>query len=221
MDETVREIFEIFGEDLEAKGPQLAKNLRLRMCLEKMLELHEGTMRQDLRRQEKSYTERLWRAALSWTERRQMMEALSLAERHAREVAEEEVETCHQLLNAAAEFRRGMRNLEMEGGSGQEIASGLGLAPAVLLGKTRVRPQENQEDAKEKKVQSDLCQEELDEFALPHMMPARQVSPTPVVPSARCVWSQSISESPESEVQSQRSGILRSFESQASTAEPP
>ena len=30
---------------------------------------------------------------------------------------------------------RGMRNLEMEGGSGQEIASGLGLAPAVLLGK--------------------------------------------------------------------------------------
>ena len=32
----------------------------------------------------------------------------------------------------------------------------------------------------------------------------RQVSPTPVVPSARCVWSQSISESPESEVQSQR-----------------
>jgi len=37
---------------------------------------------------------------------------------------------------------RGMRNLEMEGGSGQEIASGLGLAPAVLLGKTRVRPQD-------------------------------------------------------------------------------
>jgi len=219
MDETVREIFEIFGEDLEAKGPQLAKNLRLRMCLEKMLELHEGTMRQDLRRQEKSYTERLWRAALSWQERRQMIEALSLAERHAREVAEEEVETCHQLLNAAAEFRRGMRNLEMEG-SGQEVASGLGLAPAVLLGKTRVRPQENQEDAKEKKVQSDLCQEELDELALPHMMPQRQVSPTPV-PSARCVWSQSTSESPESEVQSKRSGILRSFESQASTAEPP
>lgn len=29
--------------------------------------------------------------------------------RHAREVAEEEVETCHQLLYAAAEFRRGFR----------------------------------------------------------------------------------------------------------------
>eukprot|EP00913_Durusdinium_trenchii_P016528 g15534.t1 len=81
FDETVRQIFEIFGEAMETSGPQLTKNLEVRRCLEKMLEQNEAGFRADMKQTDDWNECRLARIRAAVLTRRLMTQQLSLVEK--------------------------------------------------------------------------------------------------------------------------------------------
>ncbi|CAK9072895.1 Eukaryotic translation initiation factor 4E type 1B [Durusdinium trenchii] len=162
FDETVRQIFEIFGEAMETSGPQLTKNLEVRRCLEKMLEQNEAGFRADMKQTDDWNECRLARIRAAVLTRRLMTQQLSLVEREAREKAEQRLQAVEEDLHFASdlcqlhqrwrdsvmEVRQGhgfqekeaTPVLEADGASEapeEEQFAGCPAAPAVLLGKTR------------------------------------------------------------------------------------
>jgi len=180
VDRAVSQIFSIFGQtvgvDLDGA---LAKNIELRIALDKLLARQESMYLDRHTYHAHQYQMDIAKAKAGWMQRRRVLERWSMEEVKKRESAEQGLAACQKRLQHAEETCH--RLMEVRRAIDEVPA-----APAILLGNTHLRSLP--EDAKKQSDSPDSPGESGSSVVA--SLPIAESGHVLRAPEARLVWSQ-------------------------------